>query len=107
MKSIVYFLLAVLTIAYVGFLCYVNIYGIENISKTLYYLSIYGGLAIALLYAAVNFFGNPLKIVFFLLLVVMVILLILTIAMPDVFRKLFKVGGDAKAFIDPLLGMLK
>lgn len=54
MKSIVYFLLAVLTIAYLGFLCYVNLVGVETLSTVLYYISIYGGVGIALLYAAVN-----------------------------------------------------
>ena len=100
MKSIIYFLLAVLTIVYIGFLCYVNMIGIENLSSVLYYLSIYGGVAIALLYAAINFFGNPLKIVFFILLVVMVILLILTSAMPGVFRSIFKLGNDGKELIE-------
>ena len=38
MKSIIYFLLAVLTIVYIGFLCYVNMIGIENLSSVLYYL---------------------------------------------------------------------
>ena len=99
MKSIVYFILAVLTIFYIGFLCYVNLVGIEAISTVLYYVSIYGGLGIALAYAAVNFFGNPLKIVFFILLIVMVLLLILTIVVPDVFRDLFHMANDGKGLI--------
>ncbi len=90
MKSIVYFILAVLTIAYIGFMCYVNIAGTN--SDVEYYISVYGALAIALAYAGVNFFGNPLKIVFFVLLVLAVIILILTIAIPDVFRSLFGVA---------------
>ena len=101
------FLLAVLTIVYIGFLCYVNMIGIENLSSVLYYLSIYGGVAIALLYAAINFFGNPLKIVFFILLVVMVILLILTSAMPGVFRSIFKLGNDGKELIEPFLNIIR
>ena len=107
MKSIIYFLLAVLTIVYIGFLCYVNMIGIENLSSVLYYLSIYGGVAIALLYAAINFFGNPLKIVFFILLVFMVILLILTSAMPGVFRSIFKLGNDGKELIEPFLNIIR
>ncbi len=90
MKSIVYFILAVLTIVYIGFMCYVNIAGTN--SDVEYYISVYGALAIALAYAGVNFFGNPLKIVFFVLLVLAVIILILTIAIPDVFRSLFGVA---------------
>ncbi len=107
MKSIVYFLLAVLTIAYLGFLCYVNLVGVETLSTVLYYISIYGGVGIALLYAAVNFFGNPLKIVFFILLIVMVILHVLTIAIPDIFRNLFKMGESGKGIIMPFLSMLR
>ncbi len=107
MKSIVYFILALLTIVYIGFLCYCNIYGMESLTKILNYVAIYGGLGIALLYAGVNFFGNPLKIVFFVLLILMVILLILTIVMPDVFRKLLKIGVDNKEFIKTIICNIK
>ncbi len=107
MKSIVYFILALLTIVYIGFLCYVNLYGLDNMSQIFYYISIYGGLGIALLYAAVNFFGNPLKIVFFMLLIIMVVLLILTMTIPDVFRKLFKISVEGKKMIEPFLYMFK
>lgn len=99
MKSILYFILAVLTIIYIGFLCYVNLVGLETMSLWMNYIAIYGGLAIALLYAAINFFGNPLKIVFFILLIVMVVVLVLTIAIPDVFRNLFKMGENASQII--------
>ena len=94
MKSILYFILAVLTIIYIGFLCYVNIVGLENVAQALNYVAIYGGLVIALAYAAINFFGSPLKTVFFVLLVVAVMVLILTIALPDAFRGLFGMNGN-------------
>ena len=90
MKSILYFILACLTIIYIGFLCYVNIVG--SPAAWMNYVSIYGGLAIALAYAVINFFGNPLKLVFFILLIVAVVVLILTIAMPGVIRKLFGIA---------------
>lgn len=86
MKKIIYFIFALITIVYLAFLCYYNITNVS--SQVLDYIAIYGGLVIALMYAAVNFFGSPLKIVFFVLLVLMVIVLILTIAIPDVFRNL-------------------
>ena len=86
MKKIIYFIFALITIVYVAFLCYYNITNVS--SDVLNYIAIYGGLVIALMYAAVNFFGSPLKIIFFVLLVLMVIILILTIAIPDVFRDL-------------------
>ena len=95
MKSIIYFILAVLTIVYIGFLCYVNI--AEPAGAVIEYISVYGGLVIALLYAGINFFGNPLKIVFFVLLVLAVIVLILTIAMPGVFRDLFGIVVESES----------
>lgn len=100
MKSIIYFILAVLTIVYVGFLCYVNIAG--DFTGILKYISVYGGLGIALLYAAINFFGNPLKIVFFILLILSVVVLFLTIAIPDVFRDLLGIEENTKTFINLL-----
>lgn len=101
MKKIVYFILAVITIAYVGFLCYFNI--ALTTSLVLNYIAVYGGLAIALAYAAINFFGSPLKIVFFILLVISVVVLILTIAMPGIFRSLFGITESApESFINIL-----
>lgn len=97
MKKIIYFILAVITIAYVGFLCYINI--VPPTSEILNYISIYGGLAIALAYAAVNFFGSPLKVVFFVLLVVAVVVLALTIAIPGIFRSMFGIE-DPGAWIN-------
>ena len=94
MKTILYFILSVITIIFVGFLCYVNIVGLENVSLALNYVAVYGGLVIALAYAAINFFGNPLKTVLFIILVVMVIVLIFTLAIPDSFRSLFGINGN-------------
>ena len=96
MKKILYFILAVLTIVYIGFLCYANLVGFASLSEWMNYIAIYGGLVIALLYAAINFFGSPLKIVFFILLILMTVLLILTIVIPDVFRDLLKIGESAE-----------
>lgn len=99
MKKIIYFIFALITIVYVAFLCYYNITNVS--SQVLDYIAIYGGLVIALMYAAVNFFGSPLKIVFFVLLVLMVIVLILTIAIPDVFRNLLGIES-AEAVLNML-----
>lgn len=102
MKKILYFVLAVLTIIYIGFLCYANLLGMSHLPEWLHYLAIYGGLVIALLYAAINFFGNPLKIVFFILLILMTVVLVLTIAIPDTFRSLFKMGEPVEEMIRAL-----
>ena len=87
MKKIIYFILAIATIGYIGFLCYMNISG--NANEILKYISVYGGLAIALAYALVNFTGNPLKIVFLILLIISVVVLVLTIVVPGFFQGLF------------------
>ena len=87
MKKILYFVLALITLVYIGILCYANI--VPNEPSWVYYIELYGGLAIALAYAAINFFGSPLKIVFFILLILSVVVLILTICIPEVFRDLF------------------
>jgi len=99
MKKTLYFVLAVITIIYIAFLCYANIVGFENLAEWMNYIAIYGGLVIALLYAGINFFGSPLKIAFFILLILMTVLLVLTIVMPDVFRNLFKISESAEEIL--------
>ena len=87
MKTILYFVLAVLTICYIGLLCYCNV--ATQVNQTIQMIANYGGLAIMLAYAAINFVGNPLKVAFFVLLIIATIFLILTAVIPDVFRNLF------------------
>ena len=87
MKRIIYFILACLTIAYIGLLCYSNI--ALDVPSWIYYLEVYGGLAIAVAYAFINFFGSPLKMVFFKLLILAVVVLILSICIPDAIRSFF------------------
>ena len=87
MKKIVYFILACVTIAYIGLLCYSNL--ALDVPSWFYYIEVYGGLAIAVAYAFVNFFGSPLKMVFFILLIIAVVALVLSICIPDVIRGFF------------------
>ena len=89
MKRILYFVLAIITILYIGVLCYANIAVDEP--SWMYYVEVYGALAIALAFSVVNLFGSPLKIAFFILLVLAVVLLILTICIPEVIRGLLGV----------------
>lgn len=84
MKKTVYFILACITIAYIGLLCYSNI--ATDVPGWFYYIEVYGGLAIAIAYAFVNFFGSPLKMVFFILLIFAIVILILSICIPDTIR---------------------
>ena len=99
MKSIVYFILSVCVIIYVAVLSVINIYGTVAVElwgvggQILLGIASYGGIAIVFLYALVNFFGNPLKTVFFVLLVLALIIWILTLAIPGVFRSLFGIAN--------------
>ena len=97
MKTILYFILAVLTIGYIALLCYCNV--AVEVNQTIQYIANYGGLAIMLLYAGINFFGNPLKIAFFILLVLATVFLVLTAVMPDTFRSLFGIIVENSSFI--------
>lgn len=97
MKTILYFVLAVLTIGYIALLCYCNV--AVEVNETIRLIANYGGLAIMLAYAAINFFGNPLKIAFFILLVLATVFLILTAVMPDTFRELFHIIQDNTTMI--------
>lgn len=97
MKRILYFILACVTIVYIGFLCYFNIAG--DVTSWANYVAVYGGLAIALAYAIINFIGNPLKMIFFIILIIAVAILIVTIAIPDLLRQLFGISQTLSSFI--------
>lgn len=97
MKSIIYFILSVCVILFIAVLCIFNIMGEQavlawgTIGKILQGVRDYGALVIVLAYAVVNFFGSPLKTVFFVLLVLAVILFFVTKFLPDFFQNLFGV----------------
>ena len=97
MKTVLYFVLAVLTTGYIALLCYCNV--AVEVNETVRLIANYGGLAIMLAYSAINFFGNPLKIAFFILLVLATVFLILTAVMPDTFRELFNIIQDNTTMI--------
>lgn len=103
MKKAIYFILAILTIVYFAFMCYFNLARGISFSTDDWILNIamYGGSAIALVLAIVNFLGNPLKGIFFTLLALVVIVFVLTLFIPDFFRNLFGMNG-AKTLIDLL-----
>ena len=94
MKTIIYFALSVIVIFYLGCLCALNI--VPNISggagEFLNIVADYGGIVIILAFAAVNFFGSPLKTVFFVLLVLVAIIYVLTLVIPDFFQGIFGTG---------------
>ncbi len=109
MKTIIYFLLSICSIIYLAVLSVLNIYGAAVVAtwgvwgSILCGIGTYGALAIIFLFAVVNFFGNPIKIVFFVLLILVIIIFIVTSIVPDFFRGIFGIGGageeGAKAVI--------
>lgn len=90
MKTILYFILSIVSIIYFVAMAYLNLN--PEISGTfgqiLYYVAKYGALVIILAFAGVNFFGNPFKIAFFVLLVLAVVLYIVTAVIPGPISKI-------------------
>jgi len=96
MKKVLYTVLSILSIVYIGFL-------IINVIKTqtawspdmggfqMWFDLIvnFGGIAIIFCFALVNFAGSPLKIVFFILLIVAIVCYIIVLAVPDSIYKIF------------------
>lgn len=90
MKTVLYFVLSILAIAYVGFMCALNINPglIESagaFGKFLEFVRQYGGVILVFVFAFVNFFGSPLKAVFFTILIIVAIFYIITAAAPQIF----------------------
>ena len=81
-KKVIYFVLSILAIAYIGTLVadaigLLDATIIGDLVIYLEYFKTYGGLVLVFLYASTNFTGNIFKIVLFLLLVLMAILFVL------------------------------
>lgn len=87
MKTVLYFILSIVTIVYVGFMCYVNIVPSALVAPTVFakFLNMvvrYGGVFLVFVFAFVNFFGSPLKAVFLTVLILVAICYIVTIIIP-------------------------
>lgn len=97
MKKILNFILAVVTICYIGFLCYYNIAkGAFSVSEDLLVnIAVYGGCVIAVVSAVINMFGMPFKGIFLIILTIFVVVFILTLIMPNAFRNLFGMNNGA------------
>ncbi|MBP3619759.1 MAG: hypothetical protein J6J24_03765 [Clostridia bacterium] len=97
MKKLLYTILSVLSIIYVGFLI-VNICRGNNefgaFEKWFDLIVNFGGVAIIFCFALVNFAGSPLKIAFFIALIVAIVIYIIVLAAPEFFANLFG-GGSA------------
>ena len=93
MKKVLYFVLSVCVIAYIGLMIYVaavpDLAALGTWGKALYYISMYGGVALLFAFAIVNFTGNIFKIILLVLLILVTIFYIIVVAMPDKFASLF------------------
>lgn len=112
MKKIIYTILSILSIVYIAFLA-VNVIKTETdwipnfgwFEEWFKIIVNFGGVAIIFAFALVNFTGNPLKMVFFVLLIVAIVVYIVVMAAPDFFYGLFKPKGDAGT--ESVVSMLK
>lgn len=86
MKKIIYFVLAVLGILYIFSLSAIvvvpNLASLGWFGQVLYYLGIYGGVAIVFLFASVNFSGNIAKIILNILLILVTVLYVVATIIP-------------------------
>ncbi len=99
MKTVIYFILSICAIVYIAALSTLQICGAElvaswgTIGTILAGIATYGGIALILLFARVNFFGNPIKVVFFILLILAAIFYVVSCAAPGLLQGLFGIGG--------------
>ncbi len=100
MKKVIYFVLSVCVIAYIGLMIYVaavpSFEALGTWGTALRYISMYGGVALLFAFAITNFTGNIFKIILLILLILVTILYAVVVAMPGKFAELF---GIAKALV--------
>lgn len=97
MKKVLYTILSVLSIVYIGFLVLnvireeghlqIDLGWFEKIFKTIVN---FGGVAIIFAFALVNFAGSPLKTVFFILLILAIVCYVIVLCVPEFFSNLFQ-----------------
>ena len=90
MKTVLYFVLSILTIVYVGFMSAINIapWLIESagvFGEWLEFVRQYGGVILVFVFAFVNLFGSPLKAVFFTILILVAVFYCITAFAPQIF----------------------
>ena len=92
MKNVLYFILSILGIVYIFSLSAAvivpDLVTMGWFGQVLHYLSVYGGVGVIFLFAAVNFSGNIFKIILNILLILVTILYIIITIVPDKFAGL-------------------
>ena len=93
MKRLIYFILSICVIVYIGIMIYVaavpDLQALGTWGEALRYISLYGGVALLFAFAITNFTGNIFKIILFILLILVTIFYIFVVAFPDYFADLF------------------
>lgn len=93
MKRLIYFILSICVIIYIGIMIYVaavpDLHALGAWGEALRYISLYGGVALLFAFAITNFTGNIFKIILFILLILITIFYIFVVAFPDYFADLF------------------
>lgn len=114
MKKVLYTVLSILSIVYIAFMAVEVIKTdtdwIPNMGwfeKWFEFIVQFGGIAIIFCFALINFTGNPLKLVFFILLIVAIICFIIVKTVPDWFYGLFKPKGtEGEAILNAIKLMM-
>lgn len=99
-KKLLYFILSLAVLVYIGVMIYVacvpDLNALGTTGKVLYYISMYGGVALLVAFAATNFTGNVFKIILLILLILAAVFYLFVIIFPDYFANVF---GVAKSII--------
>ncbi len=115
MKKVLYTILSILSIIYIGFMC-VDVIRRANpefladmgwFTKIYNFIVSFGGIAIIFCFALVNFAGSPLKTVFFILLIVAIICFIIISIVPDFFYNIFKGKETVESAVNAAKVLLK
>ncbi len=106
MKKTIYTILSIVSIAYIVFLVLdvlrdhggwtPNLGWFEDWFD---FIVRFGGIAIIFCFALVNFTGNPLKTVFFILLILAIVCYVIVLIVPDFFSNIFSKKEETEAAI--------
>ncbi len=93
MKRLIYLILSILVIVYIALMIFVaavpDLKALGQWGEFVYYISMYGGVALLFAFAVTNFTGNILKIILLILLILVSLVYIFVVAFPDYFAELF------------------
>ena len=115
MKKVLYTILSILAIIYIGFMC-VDVIKRANpdfladmgwFTKIYNLIVSFGGIAIIFCFALVNFAGSPLKTVFFILLILAIVCFIIVSIVPDFFYNIFGGKDTAESAVNAAKILLK